>query len=85
MRKQAAILANMNTYTEAERDAALIIANKVSNLAQGLSGYAPLDDREAAADALKAVVAQSLLGDAFVIVPRYVLAELRKNVGELPA
>ena len=85
MRKQAAILANMNTQTEAERDAARIIANNVANMAQRMSDYAASDDREAAADALKACVAQSLLGDDYVIVSRYVLAELRKQMGELPA
>ncbi len=75
----------MNTQTEAERDAAQVIATNVSSMALRMSDYAASDDREAAADALKAVVAQSLLGDDYVIVPRYVLAELRKNVGELPA
>lgn len=73
----------MNTYTQAERDAARIIANNVASLAQRLSDYAPSGDREAAADALKACVAQSLLGDAFVVVPRYVLEGLRKQMEEL--
>lgn len=85
MRKRAAILANMNTQTETERDAAQVIAANVNSLAQRMSDYAASDDREAAADALKACVAQSLLGNDYVIVPRYVLAELRKQMGELPA
>lgn len=70
----------MNQYTDSERDAARIIASNVNNLAQRLSDYAPSGDREAAADALKACVAQALLGDAFVIVPRYVLEGLRQQV-----
>lgn len=84
MRKQAAILANMNTQTEAERDAAQVIANSVRSTALAYSaGYAP-DDGDAAAAALCAVVAETLLGEDYVIVPRYVLAELRKQMGELP-
>ena len=74
----------MNTQTEAERDAAQVIATNVSSMALRMSDYAASDDREAAADALKACVEQSLLGDDYVIVPRYVLAELRKQMGELP-
>ena len=73
----------MNTHTEAERDAARLIANNVANMAQRMSDYAASDDREAAADALKACVAQSLLGDDYVIVPRYVLEGLRKQMEEL--
>lgn len=72
-----------NAYTQAERDAARIIANNVANMALRMSDYAASDDREAAADALKACVAQSLLGDAFVVVPRYVLEGLRKQMEEL--
>lgn len=70
----------MNTQTKAERDAAQIIAANVSSMALRMSDYAASDDREAAADALKACVAQSLLGDAFVVMPRYVLEGLRQQV-----
>ena len=82
MRKQAAILANMNTQTEAERDAAQAIANSVRSTALAYSaGYAP-DDGDAAAGALCAKVAETLLGEVYAVVPRYVLRELRNALGD---
>ena len=84
MRKQAAILANMNTYTDAETAAALNGAQYIREWSLDRVLYAPEPDREAAAEALRARVAETLLGNDYVIVPRYVLAELRKQMGELP-
>ena len=83
MRQCAAILGGMNTQTQAERDAAQVIANSVRSTALAYSaGYAP-DDGDAAAGALCARVAEMLLGDAFVIVPRYVLADIRKQLEDV--
>ena len=75
----------MNTHTEAERNAARVIATSVNNMALRMSDYATPGDREAASYALRAQVAETLLGEEYVIVPRYVLAELRKQMEELPA
>lgn len=73
----------MNIHTEAERNAARVIANSVRSTALAYSaGYAP-DDGDAAAGALCARVAEMLLGDAFVVVPRYVLADIRKQLEEV--
>lgn len=73
----------MNTYTEAEKFAAETMAQSVRDLSQTCAGrYSPPDDTDAAAHALTARVAEMLLGDDYVIVPRYVLAELRKCMGE---
>lgn len=83
MRKLAAILGDMNTQTQAERDAAQVIANSVRSTALAYSaGYAP-DDGDAAAGALCAVVAETLLGNDYVIVPRYVLADIRKQLEDV--
>ena len=73
----------MNTQTQAERDAAQVIAANVSSMALRMSDYAASDDREAAADALKACVAQSLLGNDYVIVPRHMVNEWRKQLEDV--
>jgi len=73
----------MNTYTQAERDAAKVIADSVKGAAKAYSaGYAP-GDGDAAADALCARVAETLLGSDFVIMPRYVVKELRKQLEDV--
>ena len=60
MRQCAAILGAMNIHTEAERNAARVIANSVRSTALAYSaGYAP-DDGDAAAGALCARVAEML-------------------------
>lgn len=74
-----------NSYTEAEQYAAETIADGVNLMAQSYaSAYAKhAEDREAAAEALRARVAEMLLGDAFVVVPRYVLADIRKQLEDV--
>ena len=73
----------MNTYTEAERYAAETIAKDVRNSASAsVKLYAP-DDGEAAAGALCAKVAETLLGSDFIIVPRYVMEALRKQLEDV--
>lgn len=72
-----------NAYTDAERQAAKVIAANASGLSIRMSDYATHADREAAAEALRARVAEMLLGDAFVVVPLYVLEGLRKQLEEL--
>lgn len=73
----------MNTYTQAERDAAQVIATSVRSTALAYSaGYAP-DDGDAAAGALCAKVAETLLGSDFIIVPRYVMEALRKQLEDV--
>lgn len=73
-----------NTYTEAEKFAAETIAKSVRDLSNTcVDRYAPEADREAASEALRARVAEMLLGDAFVVVPRYVLADIRKQLEEV--
>lgn len=72
----------MNTQTQAERDAAQVIANSVRSMARACAAeYAP-DDRQAAAEALSARVAEMLLGEVYAVVPRYVLRELRNALGD---
>lgn len=83
MRQCAAILGGMNIHTEAERNAARVIATSVNNMALRMSDYATPGDREAASYALRARVAEMLLGDAFVVVPRYVLADIRKQLEDV--
>ena len=74
----------MNTYTDAEKFSAETIAQSVRELSGTcVSRYAALPDREAAAEALRARVAEMLLGDAFVVVPRYVLEGLRKQLEDV--
>jgi hypothetical protein len=72
-----------NTYTEAENSAAANAAEYVREMLPGFVGYAAEPDREAAAEALRARVAEMLLGDAFVVVPRYVLADIRKQLEDV--
>lgn len=73
-----------NTYAKAERYAAETIAKSVQSLAHDCAAkYAPAEDREAAAGALCARVAEMLLGDDYVIVPRYVLADIRKQLEDV--
>jgi len=84
MRQCAAILGGMNTHTDAEKFAAETMAQSVRDLSQTCAGrYSPPDDKDAAAHALRARVAELLLGDAFVIVPRYVLADIRKQLEDV--
>ena len=76
----------MNTQTNAEKFAALTIAQSVRDLSQTCAGrYSSPNDKDAAAQALSARVAEMLLGNDYVIVPRYVIAELHKKLAELPA
>lgn len=73
----------MNTYTEAERYAAETIAKSVQALARDCAAkYAP-DDGDAAAGALCARVAEMLLGSDFIIMPRYVVEALRKQLEDV--
>lgn len=72
-----------NTYAKAERYAAETIAKSVQSLAHDCAAkYAP-DDGDAAAGALCAKVAETLLGSDFIIVPRYVLADIRKQLEDV--
>lgn len=72
-----------NTYAKAERYAAETIAKSVQSLAHDCAAkYAP-DDGAAAAGALCARVAETLLGDDFIIMPRYVVEALRKQLEDV--